>query len=365
MPSSSPTRSSPVRLADLTTLGVGGHARTFVRATTASDVQSLVGSADDRGVPVFVLGGGSNVVIADEGFDGCVLQIGIQGTSLSDAEDCVLVTAGAGERWDPLVEMTVAQGLCGLECLSGIPGSVGGTPIQNVGAYGQEVADVIDRVTVYDRERGAMDQLTTEECGFAYRMSRFKAADADRFVVCSVTFRLRTGMPSPVNYPEVVASLARSGILHPTVADIRQTVLGIRRGKGMVVRTDDPDSRSVGSFFMNPIVATGDRDRLSRAAGDAVPAFQMPNDHVKVPAAWLIERAGFPKGYADGPVGISTKHPLAIVNRGAAAARDVLRLAARIKRAVIERFDIWLRPEPVFIGFRDDPDHDFLQKTKA
>lgn len=364
MPSSDPGARRDVRLADLTTLGVGGPAAAFVRASTPADVDAVHRWCEERRTPLFVLGGGSNVVIADDGFAGCVLQIGITGTAVSEDGGDTLVTAGAGEAWDPVVADTVARGLAGLECLSGIPGSVGGTPIQNVGAYGQEVANVIEQVTVYDRTRGVEDTLPAAHCGFSYRMSRFKAADAGRFIVCGVTFRLRPGAPS-VSYPDVVASLEGEGLAAPTLGDVRRIVLAIRRAKGMVVDGRDPDSRSVGSFFMNPVVSAGVRERVGAIAGERAPAFAMSDGRVKLPAAWLIERAGFRKGEGDAAVGISSKHPLAIVNRGGATARDVLRLAARIKRGVVNRFGVWLRPEPIFVGFRDDPDLEFLQRAGA
>ena len=311
-----------------------------------------------------MLGGGSNVVIADSGFDGLVLQIGIMGTSSArDAEDS-LITAGAGESWDSLVETLVARGLAGLECLSGIPGTVGGTPIQNVGAYGQEVSRTIESVTVYDCVDHTLRSLRASECGFAYRMSRFKAADSERFVVCDVTFRVRPGPPTAA-YADVAGYLRRADISNPTVSVVRDAVLSIRRSKGMVVDARDSDSRSVGSFFMNPVVAGSDRERLATLTGEQPPSFAMDDGRVKIPAAWLIERSGFRKGHVDGAVGISTKHPLALVNRGGATAADVLRLACAVKRGVADRCGIWLRPEPIFVGFDADPDVEFLTKAQG
>jgi UDP-N-acetylmuramate dehydrogenase len=257
----------------------------------------------------------------------------------------------------------VGRGLSGIECLSGIPGSVGGTPIQNVGAYGQDVGETIHRVTVYDRVRSATARLAGAECEFSYRSSRFKGRDAGRFIVCSVEFRLRPGAPAPV-YPDVVDALHRAGVSSPSVSDVREAVLRIRRRKGMVIDAADPDTRSVGSFFMNPVVTDVRHERIAASAGDRPPGFRLADGRVKVPAAWLIERAGFRKGDTDGAAGISTKHPLALVNRGGATARDVLRLAGRIKRAVVDRFGVWLRPEPVFVGFGSDADLDFLQKAE-
>ena len=351
-----------VPLSPLSTLGVGGPARWFAAAGSIDAVAAAHRFATERGLPIFILGGGSNIVVADAGFGGCVIAVGVRGLSFAVEGGDTLVTAGAGEPWDRVVEEAVRRGLCGIECLSGIPGSVGGTPIQNVGAYGQEVGDTIDCVTVYDRTRSTVSGIDAAACEFAYRASRFRGRDAGRFVICGVTFRLRPGQPSAV-YPDLVEYLERTGNAYPSLADIRDAVLSIRRRKGMVVDPADPDSRSVGSFFMNPVVTDARRDRLSSVAGAPAPGFAMRDGRVKVPAAWLIERAGFTRGHADGAVGISGKHPLALVNRGGATARDVLRLAARIKRAVVERFDVWLRPEPIFVGFGEDPDLIFLQKA--
>jgi UDP-N-acetylmuramate dehydrogenase len=351
--------SEGVSLAPLGTLGVGGAARWFVRADSAEDVVAARRWCREHDVPWFVLGGGSNLVIADSGFDGLVLQMGVMGTSVDRESEDSLITVGAGESWDRLVEMLVARGLAGVECLSGIPGTVGGTPIQNVGAYGQEVSNVIERVTVYDRAHDEIRSLRAAECGFAYRMSRFKKAGSKRFVVCDVTFRLRPGPPTAA-YADVAAYLKRCDVSTPTVSAVRDAVLAIRRSKGMIVDVHDPDSRSVGSFFMNPVVTESDRERVAIAAGDRPPGFPMDDGRVKIPAAWLIERSGFGKGHVDGAVGISTKHTLALVNRGGATAADVLRLACAVKRSVGDRFGVWLRPEPIFVGFHANPDVDFL-----
>ncbi len=364
MPSSKPLLRprEQVLLSGFSTLGVGGPARWLVPAHSAGDVAAAHRFAAERQAPLFVLGGGSNVVIADEGIDGCVMHVRMRGLSFTSGGGDTLVTAGAGEPWDHVVQAIVSRGLSGTECLSGIPGTVGGTPIQNVGAYGQDVGQTIDSVTVYDRARATTLQMATADCEFAYRSSRFKGRDADRFVVCDVTFRLRPGRTLPT-YPDVVEYLQRSGIPVPAVNDVRAAVLAIRRSKGMVIDPADPDTRSVGSFFMNPVVSDAHHERIASIAGERTPGFPMSGGRVKVPAAWLIERAGFRKGDADGAVGISSRHPLALVNRGGATARDVLRLAARIKQGVVDRFDVWLRPEPVFVGFGRDADLDFLQEA--
>ena len=351
-----------VALAPLTTLGVGGPARWMLRAEYAEEVAAAHRWAGRKGVPLFVLGGGSNLVVADEGLDGLVLQMTSVGGEFQRRGDLVAVEVSAGEPWDRFVEATVVRGLSGVECLSGIPGTVGGTPIQNVGAYGQEVAETIEAVTALDRKVGALVRIPAADCGFAYRMSRFKGADAGRFIVLGVTFLLRRG-PATVRYPDLRRHLDAKGIAEPTLADVREAVLSVRRSKGMVLDSTDPDSRSVGSFFTNPVVTRTALERLGALAGARPPAFDMPDGAVKVPAAWLIEQSGFSKGTTDGAVGISTRHPLAIVNRGGATARDVVRLAGRIKRGVEERFGVRLVPEPLFVGFQpDDAEIEYLRR---
>jgi UDP-N-acetylmuramate dehydrogenase len=344
-----------VPLAPLTTLGVGGAARWYVRAQSVEQVRAANQWAADRGVPLLVLGGGSNIVVSDTGFAGLVLHVAIGGGIVRAAGDEATIDAGAGEPWDRLVARIVDEGYAGMECLSGIPGLTGGTPIQNVGAYGQEVADTIESVTAVDRTSADPVVIPAHACAFSYRQSRFKQADAGRFIVCRVAFRVHRGAPT-VTYPDVVAWVERHRITSPDVRDIRAAVLEIRRGKGMVLDAADPDTRSVGSFFMNPVVPIATQTRLG------APAFPMSDGRVKIPAAWLIERAGFGKGFAAGAAGLSSKHPLAIVNRGGARASDVVDLAFQIKRAVLERHGVALRPEPVFVGFEDDDRVQFLQR---
>ena len=287
---------------------------------------------------------------------GSTYQIAIDGVNATLRGEEMFVSAGAGETWDSLVEFAVHRDLAGIECLSGIPGTVGGTPVQNVGAYGQEVARVIESVDAFDRMKQGTVTVSAAECGFAYRTSRFKQEDAGRFVICGVTFRLRPGGPPTITYPDIVQHVAKQSDPSPTLRSVREAVLSVRRRKGMVIDAADPDTRSVDSFFMNPIVDRPAFDRIAPA-----PHFLMDNGSVKVPAAWLIEHSGFGRGHVDGAVGLSTKHPLAIINRGGATARDVLRLARRIKTAVLDRFGIPLRPEPIFAGFGADPDVDFLR----
>jgi len=352
-----------VALQSFSTIGVGGPARWFVSVERMEEIAAAQRWADEHRAPIFILGGGSNLVIADEGFNGLVIHIAMFGIDQTPRSADTLVAAAAAESWDRLVELTVTNGLAGLECLSGIPGTVGGTPIQNVGAYGQEVSQTIDRVIVYDMVERRTRSLASGDCGFSYRMSRFKATDAGRFVVCGVAFRLRQGPPT-TTYADVGAYLTRHNISAPTLADVRRAVLEVRRSKGMVLDTADPDTRSVGSFFMNPVIAVDVRDRIAAATGDSVPGFASGASHIKIPAAWLIERAGFHKGYGTGAVGISTKHPLAIVNRGGATARDIVRFATMVKRTVVDRFGVWLRPEPVFVGFDADPDVAYLKRAE-
>ena len=350
-----------VALAPMSTLGVGGCARWFARAGRIDDVVAVHDWCLRHQIDLFVLGGGSNLVVADEGFDGLVLHVAVGGVEIvQDGEDTV-IKAGAGESWDTVVAAAVSAGLSGVECLSGIPGSVGGTPVQNVGAYGQEVSQTIETLTAYDCRTARVLQMSASDCGFSYRNSRFRIDDAGRFVIIEVTFRLRHGPPT-VTYPDVIQELSTTK--SPGVFDVRRAVLAIRRRKGMVADVTDPDTRSVGSFFINPIVSPAVCEGIAASVkGQIVPTFRQPNGDVKIPAAWLIERAGFRKGHVSGPVGVSTKHPLALVNRGGASARDVLKLATLIKRQVVDRFDIWLRPEPIFVGFVNDPAVEYLQRS--
>jgi UDP-N-acetylmuramate dehydrogenase len=342
----------------LTTIGIGGPARHFIRTTTVDEIREALSWAG-RDLPVFILGGGSNLLISDAGFPGLVIHVDLRTMVVESEDRYATVKVAAGEPWDSFVEIAARNGWAGIECLSGIPGSTGATPIQNVGAYGQEVAGCIDHVTAYDVAAAAFRKLSAVDCAFSYRMSRFKRSEAGRFVICDVTFRLRPGPPT-VTYPDIVGYLAEAGVSSPNVGDARNAVIAVRRRKGMVIDPVDPDTRSVGSFFMNPVVPRADLDRVGAVAGTQPPAYPADAGCVKLSAAWLIERSGFRRGDGHGNAGISTKHTLAIVNRGDATARDVLRLAARIKRGVLDRFDVNLRPEPIFVGFSRHGDLDFL-----
>ena len=300
-------------------------------------------------------------MIADEGFDGLVPQVALRGVG-GRRERGTRSSRPEQANWDPLVDFTVSRGLAGIECLSGIPGTVGGTPIQNVGAHARR-SPPIESVTAFDRREQRTVIRPPRNADSPYRMSRFKQHDTGRFVVCEVAFRLRSGAGT-ATYPDLVEYLSRDGVASSGVRDVREAVLAVRRRKGMVIDTSDPDTRSVGSFFMNPVVDRATFERLAASwssgadpSGPRVPHFAMENGEVKIPAAWLIERSGFGRGHIDGAVGLSTKHPLAIINRAGATARNVVRFARRIKTSVRDRFGINLRPEPVFIGFNaDDPD---------
>lgn len=353
-----------VPLAPLTTLGVGGPAQWYLRAVTLHDVLGAVRWAGERGLPLTVLGGGSNVVIADEGLVGLVLQIDLRGCDVHVQDGGVRLDAAAGEPWDAVVARSVEHGLAGLECLSGIPGSVGGTPVQNVGAYGQEVSRVITRVTAVDRQAGRVVQLGPEACAFGYRTSRFKTTDRDRFIVTAVQFQLGGG-PVETSYPDVDAWLQNQGRHAPGVADVREAVLAVRRRKGMVVDAADVDTHSAGSFFVNPIVSATRRDALalrSAEVGRALVAHPVEGGF-KVPAAWLIQLAGLRPGFRMGPAGLSSKHPLAIINGGGASARAIIGLAAHVKRKVIESSGFWLQAEPELLGCEANDEAVFLRQT--
>jgi len=353
-----------VPLAPLTTLGVGGPARWFVRARSLDDVLGACRWAAGRSVPLVVLGGGSNVVIADEGLEALVLQMDLRGFSLRVEQGDACVEAAAGEPWDGVVLRTVEAGWAGLECLSGIPGSVGGTPVQNVGAYGQEVGRVISRVTAVDRQDGCVVRLAPEACAFGYRRSRFKTTDRDRFIVTAVEFRLGT-RPAEATYPDVAAWLEEHGRRRPSVGDVREAVLAVRRRKGMVLDAADIDTHSVGSFFMNPVVTRAKRDALAAVAdgtGRGLVAHPA-GDGFKVPAAWLIQRAGYEAGHRDGRTGLSSKHPLAIINVGGASAREIIGFAARVKRRVLETSGVWLQAEPEVLGCDGNDDAAFLRQA--
>ncbi|GAA5177816.1 UDP-N-acetylmuramate dehydrogenase [Rugosimonospora acidiphila] len=336
-------------LASLTTLRLGGPAGRLVTVTDPSEIAEAIPDDD----PVLVLAGGSNVVIGDEGFPGTVVLLRTRGfEAVADPNsDGVRLTLAAGEPWDEVVARTVAEGWAGIECLSGVPGSSGATPIQNVGAYGQEVAETITSVRVYDRQLGQTTTFTPAQCGFGYRASVFK--HVDRWVVLSVTLRLsRSGHSTPVRYPELARALEVPVGGRAPLAEVRSAVLRLRAGKGMVLDPDDPDTYSAGSFFTNPVLDAAGYAVLRRRAADLgePPAWPGEDGTVKTSAAWLIGNAGFTKGYGRDGVAISGKHTLALTNRGAGTTDALLDLAREVRDGVQKRFEVELRPEPVLVN---------------
>lgn len=340
-----------VPLAPLTTVRLGGAARYFARCRTVAAVKDALALARQRSWPVHVIGAGSNTVFSDRGFAGLVVRVALRGVGMRRAGRHMLVHAQAGEPWDPLVRSCVAHNLAGLECLSGVPGLVGAAPLQNVGAYGQQVSDTIVHVRALDRQTLRVVAFSASECGFAYRYSRFKGADRDRYVILDVTFSLMPGGAPTLLYAPVAAALKGA----PTLAAVRRAVLTLRRRKSMVVRGSDVHSRSCGSFFINPVLTSSQWRALQRhyrAGGgrDEIPAY--PSGRmVKVPAAWLVEHAGFRRGQRRGKVGISPNHALALVNYGGTT-RELLTLARAVERAVERRFGVCLVREPVVVGCR-------------
>ena len=339
-----------VPLAPFTTFGIGGPARYFIEAPDEETVLEAVHYAIDHNLPLFVLGGGSNLLVADRGFPGLVVKIGLKGIEWETDRNRTVVRAGAGEEWDQLVALCVERDLAGIECLSGIPGSVGGTPVQNVGAFGQEVSEVLVAVRTYDLHTGKIVELAHKDCRFTYRSSLFNTTAKDRFIVLNVTYALTKDGAPAIRYADVQREF-EGKTADPTLAEVREAVRRIRARKAMLLVEGDPDCRSAGSFFKNPIITEEEFPRIEAALpGVRVPRYPATPGKVKTAAAWLIEHAGFSKGYSLGPVGLSTKHTLALVNKGGATAEDVLRLAREIRKRVEEKFGIALVPEPVFLG---------------
>ena len=361
-------------LADYTTLGLGGPAQEFVSAGSEPELIDAVRSADGAGVPVLLIGGGSNLVISDDGFPGTVVHVNTRGITYIDVGDGVVdITVAAGADWDHVVAASVAEGLAGLEPLSGIPGRAGATPIQNVGAYGREVAEVITQVRVHDRQDDRIKVIQNKFCQFAYRTSLFKsgrpeslvargdgaaaqAAGQPRYLVLDVTFRLsRQPLSAPVKYAELAAELGLEMGEQAAIGEVRAAVIKIRSRKGMVLNPGDPDTRSAGSFFTNPVITAEAFASVRKAAAArgiaAVPHYPAGNGMIKVPAAWLIERSGFTKGYgAPAPARVSSKHTLALVNAGDATTADLLALAREIVTGVQAAYGVTLTPEPTLIG---------------
>jgi UDP-N-acetylmuramate dehydrogenase len=342
-----------VPLASLTTFKVGGPARYFAEPKTAAEVAEAVQFARARNLSLFVLGGGSNLVISDAGWPGLILKSAISGIDERQENGKAIFEVGAGEEWDRFVARAVARNCAGVECLSGIPGSVGGTPVQNVGAYGQEVAETIDSVLALDLRDGQIRELCAEACGFRYRTSIFNTSERGRYIILRVTYILTPGGEPRIQYADLKKHFA-GWQETPTLMDTREAVRRIRATKAMLITPGDEDCRSAGSFFKNPVLAAGQYQELTERAGTKglqIPSYPALDAQRKVSAAWLVEHSGFSKGYSSGGVGISRKHALAIVNRGGATAADILALKEHIQQRVVEIWGIELAPEPVFVGF--------------
>lgn len=345
-------------LARWTTLGVGGPAERFVLAESEEELVARVREADEGKRPITLLGGGSNVLVSDAGVPGDVIRVGHRGVSLVSDEGAqrVLLSAAAGEPWDGLVARAVSEGLSGIECLSGIPGLVGATPVQNVGAYGQEVADCIVAVRVWDRVDRAVRSLDPAACDFRYRDSAFKRDPSRRHVVLGVTFALSMSPPTAPRYGELSRAMRDR---EPTLSALRETVIALRRAKGMVLDEGDPDARSAGSFFTNPVVTKALADKVEALVRQvdptiSMPRFEAPDGAVKLAAGWLIERAGVAKGLRMGGAAISRRHALALTNpEGRASSEELLCLARHVVARVREAFGVTLRPEVVAVGFSD------------
>ena len=342
-----------VSLAPLTTMKVGGPARYFVESKTIAEVQGAVALARSRNLPLFVLGGGSNLVVSDTGWPGLVLKVGITGIDERNENGTAIFEVGAGEEWDKFAARAVARNCAGVECLSGIPGSVGGTPVQNVGAYGQEVAETIESVLTLDLRDDQIRELCGEACAFSYRTSIFNTSERGRYIILRVTYGLTPGGQPRIDYADLKRHFSGWQQI-PTLADTREAVRRIRASKAMLITPGDADARSVGSFFKNPVLSSEQHEDLSRRAaarGLQIPSYPALDAQHKISAAWLVEHSGFSKGYDSGRVGISSKHALAIVNRGGATAADVVALKEHIQHRVQEIWGICLQPEPVFVGF--------------
>ncbi len=342
-----------IPLAPLTTFQIGGPARFFVEAKSRAEAEEAVAFARQRDLPLLVLGGGSNLVVSDSGWSGLVLKIAIAGIEQqSESDGKILFDVGAGEPWDRFVSRAVAAQCAGVECLSGIPGSVGGTPVQNVGAYGQDVAETIESVEVFDRKDGQVRELCREACGFAYRSSIFNTSERDRFIILRVRYVLTLGGEPQLEYADLTRHFAGRET-RPNLAETREAVRHIRALKGMLIVPGDPDCRSAGSFFKNPVLTELQHEDLrqrARAKGFDVPSYPLLEKNKKVSAAWLVEKSGFSRGYGFGRVGISSKHALAIVNRGGATAAEVIALRDQIQHRVEDIWRVRLDPEPVFVG---------------
>lgn len=340
-------------LGPLTTFGIGGPARYFTTAASEAELHQALSWARERQLPAFVLGGGSNLVVSDSGFPGLVIKMEIAGIRRSREGDKDIFSAGGGVDWNEFVATAIGSDCAGVECLNGIPGTVGATPVQNVGAYGQDVSETIVRVRAVRRDTLEVVEFSNEDCGFSYRTSRFNSHDKDKFIITRVDFALVPDGKPKIEYGDVKKYFATSGET-PTLQSVGEAVWKIRKTKAMVISSDEPDSRSAGSFFKNPII-TAERfaklSQMAREKGSEMPSFPADAGHVKIPAAWLIEHAGLHKGFALGRVAISSKHTLALVNRGGATSAELLALKDLVQQKVRQAFGVELRPEPVFLGF--------------
>ena len=339
-----------VLLAPYTTFGIGGPARWFVEASTEDEVLEAVRFAQARNASLFVLGGGSNLLVSDAGFQGVVLRISLKGVEQKGTSESTIFSVAAGEDWDAFVTLAVGQNYAGIECLAGIPGTVGGTPVQNVGAYGQEVAETIRLVRALDLRAMKYAELPAKECGFAYRRSIFNSSERGRYIVTRVDYELRSGLNASLSYADLKRYF-RYWTRQPTLSEVSSAVREIRHQKGMLIVTGDLDCRSAGSFFKNPVISAEHFARITTSMdGMSVPSYPAADGQVKIPAAWLLDQAGFHKGYALGRAGISSRHTLALINRGGASASDMTALLDAIVAKVLEQFAIRLEPEPVWVG---------------
>jgi UDP-N-acetylmuramate dehydrogenase len=337
-----------VPLAPYTTFRIGGPASWFAEASEEEHVTVALEFARARNLPLFVLGGGSNLLVSDAGYPGLVLHLALRGIVENGAENRLDLQVAASENWDELVSFAVNRGYAGIECLAGIPGTVGATPVQNVGAYGQEVAETITSLRAYDTERNQFVELGARECGFAYRRSIFNTAARGRYILTQVRYRLRGDAQPNLAYADLQRYFAgHSGT--PSLAETSAAVREIRRGKGMLIVEGDSDCRSAGSFFKNPIVTQAHFERIAAACASRVPSYPAETGKVKLPAAWLVEQAGFAKGFRSGAAGISSRHTLALINRDHAMAADILALRDQIAAAVDEKFGIRLEMEPILL----------------
>jgi UDP-N-acetylmuramate dehydrogenase len=347
-----------VTLAPYTTLGVGGPARFLVSIKHEDQVPEALEFARTHACPVFIIGGGSNILVSDSGFPGMIVRMEIRGIQPLDEDNSEFVSVAAGETWDVFVQRCVDQNLAGIECLSGIPGTVGGAPVQNIGAYGQEISDVILSIRALDRETNSIEELSGNDCRFGYRTSIFNTTQRDRYIILKVAFSLRPYGKPRILYKDL-EDCFNSRSKTPSIGEVRRAVVKIRESKGMVLNQTDDDLKTAGSFFKNPVLEPGKateientaRERDLLASTEDFPRFTAHSGNVILPAAWFVEQAGFEKGFTYGNVGVSSKHALALVNNGGAQAREFIDLMHRIQEKVFSQFGVLLLPEPTLIGF--------------